>query len=273
MADVASLTLGSTASRSVEAVGLRVTEARFPPDLHLDFHEHDRASLVVMLSGAMDDHLSGRMRPCRPSTVLVEPRGARHANRFGPTGGRVLVLQPGREIELADMSPSAACLFTDVHHGRSPAVARLGWRISDELRNPDDLTPMLAGGLATEIIALVARTDQPTRSAARPAWLATVEDMVRASFARPISLDELAASVGVHPVHLGRTFRRQHGVPLGEWIRQLRLEHARVRLTESADSIADIAAASGFADQSHLTRVMHRRIGVTPAEYRRLSRD
>ena len=61
-------------------------------------------------------------------------------------------------------------------------------------------------------------------------------------------------------------------MPLGEWVRRLRLEDALGRLTRSDASIADVAAASGFADQSHLTRVMRRRLGVTPAEYRRLAR-
>jgi AraC family transcriptional regulator len=270
MAGPAPLTMGSTASRTLDGAGLRLTEARFPADLRLDHHEHDRPSLVVMLAGAMDDELSGRIRPCPPSTVLVEPRGARHANRFGPAGGRVLIVQPS--TELAEMPPPVAALFSDVHHAPAPAVARLGWRISDELREPDDVTPMLATGLAQEMIAFVCRADRPPVRAGRPRWLATVEETIHESFARPINLDQLASSVAVHPAHLGRAFRRYRGMPLGEWIRRLRLEHALVRLARSEDPIADIAAASGFADQSHLTRVMHRRIGVTPADYRRLAR-
>jgi AraC family transcriptional regulator len=275
MAGPAPLTMGSTASRTLDGVGLRLTEARFPADLRLGLHEHDRPSLVVMLAGAMDDELCGRIRPCRPSTVLVEPAGARHANRFGPQGGRVLVVQPA--AELTEMPGAVTTLFGDVHHAPAPAVARLGWRISDELREPDDLTPMLASGLAQEMMALVARADRPRADRPRagigqPRWLTSVEELVHASLARPISLDELASSAGVHPVHLGRTFRRYRGMPLGEWVRRLRLERALARLSRSSDSIADIAAASGFADQSHLTRVMQRRLGVTPADYRRLAR-
>jgi AraC family transcriptional regulator len=269
MAGPAPLTMGSTASRTLDGAGLRLTEARFPADLRLDHHEHDRPSLVVVLAGVMDDELSGRVRQCPPSTVLVEPLGARHANRFGPAGGRVLVVQPSGE--LAGMPRPVAELFREVHHGSAPGVALLAWRISDELREPDDLTPMLSTGLAQEMIAFVCRTDRPRAGAGRPRWLATVEETVHESFPRPIDVDGLAASVGVHPVHLGRTFRRYRGMALGEWVRRLRLEDALSRLSASTDAIADVAAASGFADQSHLTRVMRRRMGVTPAEYRRLA--
>ena len=271
MTGPAPLTMGSTKSRTLDAIGLRVTEARFPADLRLELHEHDRSSLIVMLAGRMDDELSGRMRACPPSTVLVEPAAARHANRFGPAGGRVLVVQPAPD--LGAMPRSVAALFSDVHHGSAPAVARLGWRISDELREPDDLTPMLASGLAQEMIAFVCRAGETRRrEEARPRWLSTVEDLVHDSFAGPISAEVLAASVGVHPVHLGRTFKRYNGMALGEWIRGLRLEDALVRLSRSETPIADVAAESGFADQSHLSRVMQRRLGVAPAEYRRLAR-
>jgi AraC family transcriptional regulator len=263
--------MGSDASRSLDAVGMRLTEARFPAGLQLASHEHDRASLVVMLAGSMDDVLSGRTRPCPPSTFLVEPPGARHANAFGTGGGRVLVVQP--DAALVETPGLVKGLFGDVHHGTAPAVARLAWRISDELRDPDDVTPMLAAGLAQEMIALVARRDGTHRPSGGPRWLSTVEDLVHQSFARRIEVAELAASVGVHPVHLGRTFRRYRGVPLGSWIRRLRLEAALARLAGTDDPIADVAAASGFADQSHLTRVMQRGIGVTPAEYRKLARS
>lgn len=270
MTGPAPLTMGSTTSRTLDGIELRVTEARFPADLHLEFHEHDRPSLVVMLAGRMDDELSGRVRECPPSSVLVEPAGARHANRFGPIGGRVLVVQP--PVDLGPMPRSVAALFSDVHHASAPAVARLGWRISDELREPDDLTPMLASGLAHEMIAFVCRAGESRRRPSPPRWLSTVEDLVHDSFAGPISVEALAASVGVHPVHLGRTFKRYNGMALGEWVRRLRLEDALVRLARSEAPIADVAAAAGFADQSHLSRVMQRRLGVAPAEYRRLVR-
>jgi AraC-like DNA-binding protein len=44
-------------------------------------------------------------------------------------------------------------------------------------------------------------------------------------------------------------------------------------LLESDAPIAEIAARSGFADQSHLSRVMKRHAGISPAEFRKTVRD
>lgn len=84
-----------------------------------------------------------------------------------------------------------------------------------------------------------------------------------------IQLSELALSVGVHPVHLTRAFREQHGVTIPAYVRQLRVDAARKLLKSSSLSLADIAGMVGFADQSHLTRVFKRLTGVPPGQYRR----
>jgi AraC family transcriptional regulator len=69
-------------------------------------------------------------------------------------------------------------------------------------------------------------------------------------------------------VHLARTYRRHRRQTVGDRIRELRLDHACRWLATTCDSIADIALRCGFADQSHLARLMRRRLGVTPSQYR-----
>ncbi|WP_323183165.1 helix-turn-helix domain-containing protein [Paraburkholderia sp. CNPSo 3076] len=51
-------------------------------------------------------------------------------------------------------------------------------------------------------------------------------------------------------------------------MRQLRLDFACTELTRGRLSLAAIAEAAGFADQSHFTRVFRRRMGLTPGAYR-----
>jgi AraC family transcriptional regulator len=78
----------------------------------------------------------------------------------------------------------------------------------------------------------------------------------------------LAREAGVHRVHLARTFRDHFGVPITEYARQLRLQAAG-RLLADDLPLAGVAARAGFADQSHLTRVMHEAWGITPGALRR----
>ncbi|GLW64270.1 transcriptional regulator [Actinomadura rubrobrunea] len=83
-----------------------------------------------------------------------------------------------------------------------------------------------------------------------------------------ISAEELAREAGCSRFALYRAFRRAYGMAPSDYQRQLRLRAAR-RLIARGDPIAEVAAATGFADQSHLTRWFVRCYGITPAAYRR----
>jgi AraC family transcriptional regulator len=80
-------------------------------------------------------------------------------------------------------------------------------------------------------------------------WLRLAEDYVRTNFREPLRISEVAEAVGVHPAHLASVFREVHGVPLGTFIRRLRLEWVADRLARSRDSISSIAYAAGFSDR------------------------
>jgi AraC-like DNA-binding protein len=85
---------------------------------------------------------------------------------------------------------------------------------------------------------------------------------------RNVCLDELAAAAGIGKFRLVRLFRERTGLPphalhIGHRIRVAR------RLLEAGETIAATAAATGFADQSHLHRHFQRSLGLTPGEYRR----
>jgi AraC family transcriptional regulator len=69
-------------------------------------------------------------------------------------------------------------------------------------------------------------------------------------------------------VHLARTFRRVHQITFSGYVRQVRIEFARRELAASGASLGDIAAAAGFCDQSHFSRLFKRHTGLTPAAYR-----
>jgi AraC-like DNA-binding protein len=86
-----------------------------------------------------------------------------------------------------------------------------------------------------------------------------------------VGLDELAAAAGIGKFRLIRLFRQRTGLPPHALQVAHRVRAAR-RLLEAGETIADAAAATGFADQSHLHRHFQRSLGLTPGEYiRRLS--
>jgi AraC family transcriptional regulator len=66
-----------------------------------------------------------------------------------------------------------------------------------------------------------------------------------------------------------RAFRRTMGVAPHKWLLTRRVEVAKDRLRDNLLSLPDVALACGFADQSHLTRVFTRIVGLSPGAWRR----
>lgn len=101
-----------------------------------------------------------------------------------------------------------------------------------------------------------------------PGGLARAREYLRAHHADEVPLDRLAAVAGQSPWHLARRFTAAYGVPPHAYQLQLRVDDAGRRLGRG-EGIADVALATGFADQSHLTRHFKRLTGMTPARYRK----
>jgi AraC family transcriptional regulator len=269
-ADHVPVTFGTSRSRSIDTDGLIVTSARFPANTNLTMHMHGRPTVAVVLRGSFDESTRGRSHPCPASTVLMEPAGELHGNRFDAAGADVLIVQPGPEI--GDLLRPLLRVIERGGQLLDPTVAAVASLAAFELRAIDDLTPLAVTGLAFEVLARTARLTELSRAGRRPPrWLTQAYDLLHDRFAEPLRVTDIAAAVGVHPVHLSRTFRANYGVSVSTYVRDLRIDWAASRLATSDDPIADIAARAGFVDQSHLGRAFRARRGVTPREWRRLS--
>jgi AraC family transcriptional regulator len=96
----------------------------------------------------------------------------------------------------------------------------------------------------------------------------TVVEFIKENINRNISLAELAGLLRLSVFHFSRKFRREFGCPPYAYVLQQRLEHAKRQLRRGDIPLKVVAANSGFADQSHMTRLFRRLMNVTPAEYR-----
>jgi AraC family transcriptional regulator len=210
-----------------------------------------------------------RTLACPAGTVLTQPAGKRHANRIAPDGARGVVLQ----FDTADGVLPARCLalLDRINHFRDGPIAAAAWSLARELAAPDDVTPLAIEGLVLEILAEAARLDQHfgRLHGELPSWLIRSTELVHARFREHLRIDDIADVAGVHPAHLAAVFRRVHRMPLGSYVRRLRVDWAADRLIGTNNPISAIAAEAGFADQAHLTRWFRRVTGVTPAAYRR----
>ena len=94
-------------------------------------------------------------------------------------------------------------------------------------------------------------------------------DYMEANLAGNVRLGELARNAGLSSTYFITAFERSTGVTPHQWVLRRRIDRATRMLAEGRMSIIEIAAALGFADQSHFCRAFRRFIGDTPASFAR----
>lgn len=83
-----------------------------------------------------------------------------------------------------------------------------------------------------------------------------------------LELAQVAEYVGLSPSYFSNLFRRVVGVTFREQLCRIRVEESKLLLLTQKYSLADIAIAMGFPDQSYYCKVFKRIVGVTPGKYR-----
>jgi AraC family transcriptional regulator len=236
--------------------GARMVSVQHPAGLAIDRHSHDRAKLAILLDGGATERIGVDLVEHGRLELVARPRFCAHENQYHAEGARSLL------VELEDLPGAVPTRPLDPglarHHGRRLAAAFHACR-SERAR--------LARAAIREAVLALGEAPMPRT----PAWLERARELLFAQIVRPPRLDELARSVGVHPVHLAQSFRRRWNIaPLG-YVRAHRVFRA-VELIARGSPLADVAAEVGFADQSHMTRAIQRARRASPGTLRRTMR-
>jgi AraC family transcriptional regulator len=250
---------------TVKLPSLTLTESLHVPNLTIPPHIHRSASICLTLTGEAVEIFNNRRVVVHPGCAIMRAPEVRHSNQYGAFPHR------GFMIELDSKWLNTCRHFSSVFDGHRvfaggpvPAVAL---RIYHESRIKDSVAPVIVEGLVLEMLGHASRSLSNTAIRA-PHWLTQVRDLLHGRFNDSLNLVEIANTAGVHPTHLARAFKKHFRSTVGEYVRRLRLDWAMRQLSESDDSIADIAAAAGFYDQSHFTHLFKQHTGFTPAEFR-----
>ena len=246
--------------------GLKLTEAVYPPGIKLPKHCHENAYFSVVLKGIYNEVYCGKSRTCRPYTIVFHPPGELHSDYFHCEGRlfniEINPLLTARTRKYSKLFETSA----DFSHGPLFLIAR---KLHAEFQQMDEFSPLVMEGLALEMLATASRHFWRESAGKPPHWLAGAKEIMQARFSEQLRLDEIAYSVGIHPVHLARAFRQYYRCTIGDYIRQLRVEFACHELSMSNTPLVEIATAAGFFSQSHFTTTFKRYTNMTPAQYRK----
>jgi len=157
-----------------------------------------------------------------------------------------------------------------------PTVWHLGEALVPALEHPEQVGAMYADHmlLATHTYFGVAfggmRPPEPSRRGGLAPWqVRCATDLMTARLGSDMSLSEPAGACGLSPSYFARAFKRSVGTPPHRWLLLQRVLRAKSLLRDADSSLTDVAAACGFADQSHFTRVFTSIVGASPGAWRK----
>lgn len=84
-----------------------------------------------------------------------------------------------------------------------------------------------------------------------------------------LSMQQVAAELGLSVSHFSRAFRISTGLPPHQWLLHQRVKAAKQLMSVRGLALSEIAISAGFANQSHLTKVFSAQVGMSPAAWRR----
>jgi len=243
---------------------LALAEVVYEPDQYIHRDTHPHARFVLVLKGSLTRSRCDDSAACGPSTLIFEAANQQHSYTASADGAVCLVVD--MEPAWISRAQSHAQVLADTQVFRRGLLLHLARRLYGEFRLRDEVSRLAIESLALGVIAEASRRVRPEQTSI-PLWLRAALAFIQAHFAEQVSLATVADQVGVHPVHLARTFRTVYQVSFAAHVRELRVEFAQHLLAGPAP-LSDIAIAAGFCDQSHFSRCFKQHTGLTPAAYR-----
>lgn len=235
-------------------------------------HTHDDFGIGLVVSGGQISASGRGQVEAGPGNVITVNPGEVHDGtpvRGEPRQWHMFYLSPALINEIAAGLDVARATALEFHHpvmadGEAASRFAAVWRgiVGDDPARPSPLAAEET--LLTCLHGLLGgrRDGRDTSLAAnRIARLrAVIDDNVLGEH----SLQSLAAEAGLSRFQTLRAFARATGLTPHAYLIERRTQLAR-RLILAGNPLADAAAASGFADQSHMTRAFRARYGLTPA--------
>ncbi len=262
--------------RYFKPAGLSGLELLSCPDVSYLFPPHFHQSYCIWLNSSGGEHYShrGNSSILQPGSFGIIAPGEVHENYACANNARSLLtyyLDPEQlgsiGAQIRESAPGEIEFRTDFYQDTQ---ALQGLIHLHQLLN-DSPSALERESAFLETFALlikrhaVARLPEASPGSEKER-VARIIALFHAHLAEDIGLEELAGHFDCTAYHLIRFFRKAVGLSPHAYLIQLRLEKAKQLLTQGR-SIIDVALATGFSDQSHLTRHFKIRFGIPPGRY------
>jgi AraC family transcriptional regulator len=236
------------------------------PSEDVPVHTHESAHFFFILNGNFQATVNRREQKCSSMTMLYYPAGTTHSDKFHSPEGQFLTISLSPKSKVWD-SDDVSLLDYAMKFGDNE-LSFLGSKIYQELNNIDDFSSIVLESMTNELLVHTIRNTRNSKHF--PKWLNLAFEILNDRFDEDITVSEIALTIGVHPVHLARTFRKYFGSSPGEYLRTLRIEFASNLLLNSNLPLVEVSLRSGFSNQSYFTSSFRKVRGMTPNKFRKI---
>jgi AraC family transcriptional regulator len=272
--------------RSLDGNGFRVESETQNVIGHRGFDVQIPEHTLTLTPDGPPTWVSGRIdgRPIdpflvRPGQLTLRPAGERfrgYTDGLGTRGEVRLLFGPEfvTQVAGAEIDPSRLELVRSMDL-RNLSILQSLAALGREVEQPGPMSRAYAEGLVVlTVIELVRHHSTLAAAPGRraglpPRRLRQVVDYIEAHLGEDLSLLTLAAEAGMSPAHFAREFKRAMRASVHQYLLGRRVEWAAGLLAGTDQSVAEVALATGFSSQAHLTTAFQRFYGTTPAAYRR----
>ena len=238
-------------------------------------HTHDYFTVVVMeVDGCYSQGPRREASLVRAGQLCLINPGQVHSG-VPPTGARPsyrnFYVEPGWMRGVATETTERDAVSPEFAHliAAQPEATRALQRVSRLMARGGDLLEKESCLIEAFTLLLARHGNAPARLP-RPGRehraMRLVQDCLASRLEEKVSLEELASLAGLSRYHLLRVFKRATGLTPHAFHTQLRIVQAKALVRQGLPFV-EVAAATGFVDQSHFTTTFRQFVGATPGQY------
>ena len=239
-----------------------VEDSEYPPFLHMAPHTDKLPRISIILDGDLRETHGSQSINATRGCLVIKPGHVIHENTFGS--------KPVRSLSISFHDEH---LFTQHFENwewfKDPKLNVLGIRFWTEVRNIRSEESLMR--CFNEFLYTVG-TLRHNDSVVPVFWIAELKKLIEEGICDADNIYLLSKKLRLHRVYLSRAFKKYNGASPVEFRKYVRISAAFFDLILTKKSLAAIAYDAGFSDQSHMTREFIKFAGLTPGQFRKLTK-
>jgi AraC-like DNA-binding protein len=234
-------------------------------------HYHDNYEIYFLKEGRCNYFIDDRTYEVESGDLILIPEGIIHRTTYKENSRCRLLINFPRSL----LSPSVSAALSSVDFlYRNPLltekIENIFLKIEEEYERDDEISDDALVCYTTELVLLVLRNQKDREVViGGTSYIEAAVKYMQENYMHAVSLSALSALASVSPEHFSRTFKRETGFGVNEFLTLIRLQRAEYMLkNEPGKSVGEVAYACGFNDSNYFSYKFKKAYGYPPIQTR-----